>query len=137
MYTKSFTLNGETIEVTLNQNQVKDIDRLPEGMRQQFADALLQVKIDAEVKTRSARSVFSMKVGELGNILVYGLDQRYPVSLYQEQWTKLLSHSGEIASFIGSNQAVITTALAGASDVRKRRAEEAKSKANSGLKIAK
>jgi hypothetical protein len=44
----------------------------------------------------------SMKVSEKGAVSVYGLG-RFPVTLYQEQWLKLLERSDEIREFIRVN----------------------------------
>jgi hypothetical protein len=46
---------------------------------------------------------FSMKVSEKGAVSVYGLG-RFPVTLYQEQWAKLLDRSEEIRDFIKANE---------------------------------
>ncbi len=43
-----------------------------------------------------------MKVSEKGAVSVYGLG-RFPVSLYKEQWQKLLSMSNDIKQFIVDN----------------------------------
>jgi hypothetical protein len=45
-----------------------------------------------------------MKVSEKGAVSVYGLG-RFPVTLYQEQWQKLLAMSEEIKTFIDENKA--------------------------------
>jgi hypothetical protein len=50
----------------------------------------------------------SMKVSEKGAVSVYGLG-RFPVTLYQEQWTKLLAMSSEIKTFIDENKARLKT----------------------------
>lgn len=42
---------------------------------------------------------FSMKVSEKGGVSIYGLG-RFPVTLYQEQWAKLLDRADEIREFI-------------------------------------
>jgi hypothetical protein len=60
---------------------------------------------NAALKSRSGRPV-SMKVSEKGGLSVYGLG-RFPVTLYQEQWLKLLDLADEIRSFIQANQAVL------------------------------
>jgi hypothetical protein len=60
---------------------------------------------NAALKSRSGRPV-SMKVSEKGGLSVYGLG-RFPVTLYQEQWLKLLDLAEEIRSFIQANQAVL------------------------------
>ena len=41
----------------------------------------------------------SLKVSEKGGVSVYGLG-RFPVTLYKEQWTKLLAMTDEIRAFI-------------------------------------
>ena len=45
----------------------------------------------------------SMKVSEKGGLSVYGLG-RFPITLYQEQWTKLLDMSEDIRAFIAAHQ---------------------------------
>jgi hypothetical protein len=50
----------------------------------------------------------SMKVSEKGAVSVYGLG-RFPVTLYQEQWTKLLAMAPEIKAFIDENKARLKT----------------------------
>jgi hypothetical protein len=54
------------------------------------------------LKNRGAKGV-SMKVSEKGAVSVYGLG-RFPVTLYQEQWLKLLELADEIRSFIRDNE---------------------------------
>ncbi len=44
-----------------------------------------------------------MKVSEKGAVSVYGLG-RFPVTLYQEQWLKLLALAEEIKEFIAENK---------------------------------
>ena len=46
----------------------------------------------------------SMKVSEKGGVSVYGLG-RFPVTLYQEQWLKLLDLADDIRAFIQENEA--------------------------------
>ena len=45
----------------------------------------------------------SFKVSEKGAVSVYGLG-RFPVTLYQEQWQKLLALSDQIKAFIEENR---------------------------------
>jgi hypothetical protein len=54
------------------------------------------------LKTRRANAV-SIKVSEKGAVSVYGLG-RFPVTLYQEQWQKLLAMSDQIKEFIEENR---------------------------------
>src|SRR5829696_8769324 len=55
-----------------------------------------------QLKTQRSRAV-SLKVSEKGGVSVYGLG-RFPVTLYKEQWTKLLSMADEIRTFIKENE---------------------------------
>ncbi len=61
-----------------------------------------------KLKKPVARGAFSMKVSEKGGLSVYGLG-RFPVTLYKEQWGKLLSHVDEIKAFIQENDAALKT----------------------------
>ncbi|MSP39842.1 MAG: hypothetical protein EXR70_15250 [Deltaproteobacteria bacterium] len=40
-----------------------------------------------------------LKISEKGGLSVYGLG-RFPVTLYKEQWTRLLAHVEEISAFL-------------------------------------
>ena len=53
---------------------------------------------NAALKARGSRGV-SLKVSEKGGVSVYGLG-RFPVTLYKEQWAKLLDMADEIRAFI-------------------------------------
>ena len=60
---------------------------------------LARLKAENEqLKNQRGRTV-SLKVSEKGGVSVYGLG-RFPVTLYKEQWTKLLGMADEIRSFI-------------------------------------
>ncbi len=54
------------------------------------------------LKARQGRGL-SMKVSEKGAVSVYGLG-RFPVTLYKEQWTKLLGMADDIKAFIAENE---------------------------------
>lgn len=49
-----------------------------------------------------------MKVSEKGAVSIYGMG-RFPVTLYKEQWLKLLDMSAEIRAFIAANEAQLKT----------------------------
>ncbi|HEV3029822.1 MAG TPA: hypothetical protein VG457_19740, partial [Planctomycetota bacterium] len=53
------------------------------------------------LKARGSRGI-SLKVSEKGGVSVYGLG-RFPVTLYKEQWVKLLDMSDDIRNFIKDN----------------------------------
>jgi hypothetical protein len=55
------------------------------------------------LKARQNRAV-SLKVSEKGGLSVYGLG-RFPVTLYKEQWKKLLDIADDIRAFLKENDA--------------------------------
>ena len=57
---------------------------------------------NAALRARGAKGV-SMKVSEKGAVSVYGLG-RFPVTLYQEQWLKLLEMADDIRGFIREHE---------------------------------
>ena len=59
------------------------------------------------LKKTSARGL-SLKVSEKGGLSVYGLG-RFPVTLYKEQWNKLLDMAEDIRSFIKANESQLKT----------------------------
>ncbi len=58
---------------------------------------------NAALKARGGKGL-SLKVSEKGGVSVYGLG-RFPVTLYLEQWTKLLDMADEIRAFIKEHEA--------------------------------
>src|SRR5215204_3367265 len=76
----------------------------PKDMSDEDLKAELE-KLRAEnerLKSQRGRSV-SLKVSEKGGVSVYGLG-RFPVTLYKEQWAKLLAMADEIRAFIKDNE---------------------------------
>ena len=59
------------------------------------------------LKNRQTRGV-SLKVSEKGGVSVYGLG-RFPVTLYKEQWQRLLDMADDIRAFIKENDAKLKT----------------------------
>jgi len=57
------------------------------------------------LRGQSVRGV-TLKVSAKGAVSVYGLG-RFPVTLYKEQWMKLLEMADEIRSFIRDNEAAL------------------------------
>lgn len=62
---------------------------------------------NAALKKGAALGV-RMKVSEKGAVSIYGMG-RFPVTLYKEQWLKLLDMSDEIRAFIAANEAQLKT----------------------------
>jgi hypothetical protein len=55
------------------------------------------------LKSQRGRSV-TLKVSEKGGVSVYGVG-RFPVTLYKEQWAKVLAMADEIRAFIKEHDA--------------------------------
>ena len=51
---------------------------------------------------KGAATGITMKVSEKGGLSVYGMG-RFPITLYKEQWLKLLDMSEQIRAFIAAN----------------------------------
>jgi hypothetical protein len=58
---------------------------------------------NAALRRESAVGI-RLKVSEKGAVSVYGLG-RFPVTLYKEQWLRLLDMSSDIRAFIAANEA--------------------------------
>ncbi|MGE4232378.1 MAG: hypothetical protein AB7F43_03525 [Bacteriovoracia bacterium] len=54
------------------------------------------------LKQSKKPGVLSMKVSEKGAVSVYGMG-RFPVTLYKEQWLKLLGIAEDLKKFIAEN----------------------------------
>ena len=61
-----------------------------------------RLKAENESLKAPTRGQLSLKVSEKGAVSVYGLG-RFPVTLYKEQWAKLLGMSEQIKEFITRN----------------------------------
>ncbi len=58
---------------------------------------------NAALRARAAKGV-SLRVSEKGGVSAYGLG-RFPVTLYKEQWLKLLDMADDIRAFIREHDA--------------------------------
>ena len=65
-----------------------------------------KLRAENEALKRPARGQMSLKVSEKGGLSVYGLG-RFPVTLYREQWEKLLGMADDIRQFIQDNDAAL------------------------------
>ena len=64
---------------------------------------LERLKAENERLKREQTRGLSLKVSEKGGVSVYGLG-RFPVTLYKEQWAKLLGMADDIRAFIRENE---------------------------------
>ena len=60
-----------------------------------------------QLKTKSVRGL-SLKVSEKGAVSLYGVG-RFPVTLYKEQWAKVLGMKDEIEKFLHDNAQSLKT----------------------------
>ena len=71
-------------------------------------DEIERLKAENERLRRTASGGLNFKVSEKGGVSVYGLG-RFPVTLYKEQWEKLLATADDIRAFIRDNAASLKT----------------------------
>jgi hypothetical protein len=57
-----------------------------------------------ELKQKQAPRGVQLKVSQKGAVSLYGLG-RFPVTLYREQWERILTMADEIRSFIAAHDA--------------------------------
>jgi len=69
---------------------------------------LERVKAENEALKGKAARATSIRVSEKGGVSVYGLG-RFPVTLYKEQWLKLLDMAENIRTFIADNEGKLKT----------------------------
>jgi hypothetical protein len=78
------------VQVVADENLQKELERL-------------RAENEA-LKTKSRAGTLTFRVSDKGAVSVYGLG-RFPVTLYQEQWDKLLAETDELRAFIDANRA--------------------------------
>jgi hypothetical protein len=69
---------------------------------------LERLRAENEALKRTPTKGLSLRVSEKGGVSVYGLG-RFPVTLYKEQWLRLLDMSEDIREFIRQNEAQLKT----------------------------
>jgi hypothetical protein len=69
---------------------------------------LERLRQENETLKKGAASGLRLKVSEKGAISVYGMG-RFPVTLYKEQWLKLLNIADDIRAFIAANEGQLKT----------------------------
>jgi hypothetical protein len=63
---------------------------------------LERLRAENEALKKPGRGQISIRVSEKGAVSVYGMG-RFPVTLYKEQWERLLAAADQIKSFITEN----------------------------------
>jgi len=98
-----------TSRVSDSRRPMSDVPISISPYNRRMSDEDLKVELERlkaeneQLKSQRGRSV-GLKVSEKGGVSVYGLG-RFPVTLYKEQWAKLLDMADEIRAFIKENDA--------------------------------
>jgi len=69
---------------------------------------LERLRNENAVLKKGAATGITMKVSEKGGLSVYGMGW-FPITLYKEQWQKLMDMSDAIRSFIDANDTALKT----------------------------
>ena len=75
---------------------------------EQLKEELERLRTENEALKKRSEKGLSLKVSQKGGVSVYGLG-RFPVTLYKEQWEKLLDMSDDIRAFIKENEPQLKT----------------------------
>lgn len=75
---------------------------------QELRAELEKLRAENQALKKTSAKGLSLKVSEKGGLSVYGLG-RFPVTLYKEQWIKLLDMAEEIRAFMKSNDSLLKT----------------------------
>ncbi len=71
-----------------------------------------RLRAENEALKRTSSKGLSLRVSEKGAVSVYGLG-RFPVTLYKEQWLRLLDMGEDIRAFIRANEAQLKSKIQG------------------------
>ncbi|HEV2205004.1 MAG TPA: hypothetical protein VGR36_00595 [Candidatus Acidoferrales bacterium] len=73
---------------------------MPEESREELLARIAELEKQAGGRKRGA---LEFRVGEKGGVSVYGLG-RFPVTLYYEQWIRLLDAAQDLRAFLEENK---------------------------------
>lgn len=73
---------------------------MPEPTREELLAKIAELEKKAE---RPKKGTLEFRVGEKGGVSVYGLG-RFPVTLYYEQWIRLLDVAKDLREFLEENK---------------------------------
>ncbi len=76
------------------------------GTEEQLKAELERLRAENDALKKTSARGLSLKVSQKGALSVYGLG-RFPVTLYKEQWEKLLGMADEIKEFLEANAAAL------------------------------
>jgi len=99
-------MTEEALRTQLDELQAKVDELMSENHALKAENEAIKAENDT-LKNRRTASI-SLKVSEKGALSVYGLG-RFPVTLYKEQWGKLLGMADDIRKFIAENNDKLKT----------------------------
>jgi hypothetical protein len=70
---------------------------------QELKSEIERLRAENEALKKPARATVYLQESEKGGLSIYGMG-RFPVTLYREQWEKLLAMADEIRAFIRENE---------------------------------
>jgi hypothetical protein len=73
---------------------------MPEPTKEELLARIAELEKQSGSRPRGS---LEFRVGEKGGVSVYGLG-RFPVTLYYEQWIRLLDASGDLRTFLEENK---------------------------------
>lgn len=73
------------------------------GNDSEIQPELERLRAENEALKKNTAKGLSLRVSEKGGVSVYGLG-RFPVTLYKEQWLKLLDLAPDLRAFIQANE---------------------------------
>lgn len=75
-------------------------------MSEDLQAELAKLRAENEALKKAGSRGISLKVSQKGAVSLYGMG-RFPVTLYKEQWLKILEMSDAIRAFIADNAATL------------------------------
>lgn len=66
-------------------------------------------ELEAQLAAKNAPKAISFKVSEKGGVSVYGLNSRFPVTLYGEQWARLIAAVPQLQAFLNTHKSELST----------------------------
>jgi hypothetical protein len=82
------------------------IDQVLEAVK---SGKLTIAEASALLPNNSSPQALRCKVSEKGAVSVYGLQARFPVTLYGDQWTRLFANREMIEQFMADNKSKLST----------------------------